>query len=526
MPKYCSNCGAEIGESSKFCGSCGSRVDPVSELSHKNDVEENTVQQTSVPESVSSAAVIEETESAVSFDDDSQSSGSEIVESEAAEKTKNPIESAEDPQKPEIKVPGSTVYSRPQSSHCKNVWADLEAKDAENNVKASEAAAVKKTESTSRKSVWDDLEKKESAAESQASEKTSSKKPQPVHYKGVWDDIEKKDGQEEKRKSNSQLIPIIASILVVAAIGVAIAFKMGVFGNDGNQGGSGDKPIAVQTEDPADTQQSDSGNPEDSNVEETPVTAADEQKQDEVKPVLIMETEAGSDERNLVLKSEKHEISDGPIGYVDVKTARIRVRKGPSTSSTDTKKRTAVGDKYDVYEKTTGEGYNWYRISNNNEWIADDNGKWMKFTAYEYKAPDQVKPKAAADSYYAIYRSYIDSINHGGDFSYLKNTGDAQLESFRSNYSKYCQDYSFEINEFNADLTDIQIVETKNGYDALIHAYTVNTSTDLKSGEKQENEVKLLARLSYKDESGEWTLVWQRSDSEYDPSGHEMYPCK
>jgi len=69
------------------------------------------------------------------------------------------------------------------------------------------------------------------------------------------------------------------------------------------------------------------------------------------------------------------------IGHARVITAELRVRSGPGTSYNQV---TTVrsGEEFDVYEVTEGGGYTWYRISEDQQWIAN-NGGMVQYTENE-----------------------------------------------------------------------------------------------------------------------------------------------
>ena len=65
------------------------------------------------------------------------------------------------------------------------------------------------------------------------------------------------------------------------------------------------------------------------------------------------------------------------IGTASVKVDKLNIRTKPSTSGD--RAGTAVnGKSYDVYEVSSGEGYTWYRIADN-QWIADKGGQWITY---------------------------------------------------------------------------------------------------------------------------------------------------
>ncbi|MBR4161908.1 MAG: sigma-70 family RNA polymerase sigma factor [Solobacterium sp.] len=69
------------------------------------------------------------------------------------------------------------------------------------------------------------------------------------------------------------------------------------------------------------------------------------------------------------------------IGHARVITAELRVRSGPGTSYNQV---TTVrsGEEFDVYEIAEGGGYTWYRISEDQQWIAN-NGGMVQYTENE-----------------------------------------------------------------------------------------------------------------------------------------------
>lgn len=322
------------------------------------------------------------------------------------------------------------------------------------------------------------------------------------------------------KKEGTQLSPDkIALILAAATVVIFLFVKFGLPAL--SKGGS--TPAQAATEDNPPVEQTDNQNTEtgtDGDTEAASATVSVDFSS------FRMEAEATESDKEIKKDVPQEADPDQPIGYVNVNTARIRVRKGPSTSSTDTKKRTAVGDRFDVYEKTTGEGYNWYRISNNNEWIADDNGKWMKFTKYEYEAPKETEVTNVAYAWHSIYLSYIESINHDGDFSYLKDTSSDQLSVFRSNYSEFSKGYHFDQQSFEVDQTDFHLTSLGNGdYEATVHAIAKNRVTDQQTGDSGECTIKLIAKLVFDSDSKVWTLTMQKGDQSYSPGSHEMIQC-
>lgn len=74
--------------------------------------------------------------------------------------------------------------------------------------------------------------------------------------------------------------------------------------------------------------------------------------------------------------SEETTNSDGKIGSIHCNVNLLNIRSTPSTSGSKLGKLN-TGDTRDVYEKTTSEGYTWYRIGNG-EWVAD-NGTWLTY---------------------------------------------------------------------------------------------------------------------------------------------------
>lgn len=332
-------------------------------------------------------------------------------------------------------------------------------------------------------------------------------------YGDYRDEFDDNDYPEPPKKKKGWLIAliVIAVLLCLGGGGAFAAYKLGLFGsNDEDTSEIADN--GEENNDEHDGDQKDDDDPNDKSK-----VFAEHQMESEL-------TDAS--EMTIEVYDAKDNEGNEPIGYVDVKTARIRVRKGPSTASKDTSKRTSVGDHYEVYEKTTGEGYNWYRISNNNEWIADNNGKWMTFTAYVHEDPKELELEYVAKQWYKIYLSYLTSINHDGDFSYLANTSEEQLTVFRDNYTAYNKGYNFMNVTFDFDKTDVKIAQTgKNKYQAVCHAYVMNTITDKSTGSSGDNEVKLIAKLEFDTETSIWTLLSQKSDKSYNPGTHEMISC-
>ena len=70
----------------------------------------------------------------------------------------------------------------------------------------------------------------------------------------------------------------------------------------------------------------------------------------------------------------KTEYRTGTI-YVDPTsgTSKIKIRKSPGLSGTDTGERLSDGDKVTVYDETQKDNYTWYRVGDD-RWFAD-NGK-------------------------------------------------------------------------------------------------------------------------------------------------------
>ena len=66
-----------------------------------------------------------------------------------------------------------------------------------------------------------------------------------------------------------------------------------------------------------------------------------------------------------------------PMGTLRVKVTNLNSRSLPSTSG-DKLEKVTDGTEYDVYEIAYGEGYTWYRISED-RWIADDRGEWVNY---------------------------------------------------------------------------------------------------------------------------------------------------
>lgn len=217
------------------------------------------------------------------------------------------------------------------------------------------------------------------------------------------------------------------------------------------------------------------------------------------------------------------DFSELPIGKVNVKTARIRFRKGPSTSSTDTKKRTAVGDVYDVYEKTTGEGYNWYRVSKD-EWIADNNGKWMTFTAYNNGVDAMLDAQYAAEVWKGSYDSYLISINNDGDFhGYLSRCTTDLREEFEERYSLYHKGLEIENLSFEFDMTDYDIQDLgSNNFLLTCHAWVTNSLYSKDTGQRAEHSFGIRAVLAYSPGYEDLLVISQDFDPDYSTEGHSM----
>ena len=65
------------------------------------------------------------------------------------------------------------------------------------------------------------------------------------------------------------------------------------------------------------------------------------------------------------------------IGTIEILVDALKMRKTPNTSAQETFW-PAKGDKYWVYEISSGEGFTWYKIGPN-AWIADKNGDYVRF---------------------------------------------------------------------------------------------------------------------------------------------------
>ena len=325
--------------------------------------------------------------------------------------------------------------------------------------------------------------------------------------------------EEPPKKKKGWLIALIcvAVVLCLGGGGAFAAYKFGLFGGDDDTSETADNEPEKTEEAENKEGENKEGSSIVTEVVDESAALAEHQMESELDATVDMTIEP---------YKESEKSGDEPIGYVDVKTAKIRIRKGPSTSSKDTTKRTAVGDHYEVYEKTTGEGYNWFRISNNNEWIADNNGKWMTFTEYVYEDPAEIDVEYVAKAWYKIYLSYLTSINNNGDFSYLSSTSSDQLATFRENYNSFNKGYNFVNTTFDVDKTDFNVARTgKDTYQAVCHAYVMNTITDKETGNSGDNEVKLIAKLEFDNNTKTWTLLTQRSDKSYNPGTHDMISC-
>ena len=66
------------------------------------------------------------------------------------------------------------------------------------------------------------------------------------------------------------------------------------------------------------------------------------------------------------------------IGHITVKVDKLNIRRTPATDG-EKAGQANTGDEYPVYETSAGEGYTWYRISEN-QWIADKDQEWAEFT--------------------------------------------------------------------------------------------------------------------------------------------------
>jgi len=67
------------------------------------------------------------------------------------------------------------------------------------------------------------------------------------------------------------------------------------------------------------------------------------------------------------------------IGSLTVSLESINIRDIASTSGNAVGKATQ-GTKYNVLATSSGEGYTWYEIGQD-QWIADSNGEWVAYTA-------------------------------------------------------------------------------------------------------------------------------------------------
>lgn len=80
------------------------------------------------------------------------------------------------------------------------------------------------------------------------------------------------------------------------------------------------------------------------------------------------------DDKGLIVEEKQQE---AVIGKVEVITEALNVRTGPGRSY-DTVKAVYYGDSFNVYEKSSADGYTWYRIGTG-QWVAD-NGELLKYT--------------------------------------------------------------------------------------------------------------------------------------------------
>lgn len=78
------------------------------------------------------------------------------------------------------------------------------------------------------------------------------------------------------------------------------------------------------------------------------------------------------------------------IGTATVNVSQLRIRKGPGTFYS-ANGFVEDGKTYNVYEKTTGEGYTWYRIGEE-QWVAGK-GNWITFTPAGNKPAPQPEPE-------------------------------------------------------------------------------------------------------------------------------------
>lgn len=218
--------------------------------------------------------------------------------------------------------------------------------------------------------------------------------------------------------------------------------------------------------------------------------------------------------------------SEEAIGYIEVKTAGLSILKGPSAEAYDTKNRTVVGDRYEVYEIITSQGYNWYRISGNTDWIADDNGKWMTFTPYETAETstefDPADINFIADEWHNIYLAMLEANNHGGDTSYLIQYLPERIEVYKENYTKYNAGFTFKNVYFDFDKTASAVTDLGSGnYEAECYAHAFNDTVDT-NGNYDANEVLLYAKLIYDPVQKHWLLAAQRTAKNYSYTGHDM----
>ncbi len=124
-----------------------------------------------------------------------------------------------------------------------------------------------------------------------------------------------------------------------------------------------------------------------------------------------------------------------------------------------------------------------------------------------------------ARNYYEIYSSYLNALNHDGDFSLLKNTSSEQTEVFRNNYpiNECC---TFELQKLEIDRNSYTEMEQSDSRNISFYVRSNLTSTSKSTGARETVTPVIDVRMVL--ENGAYTLTYQNGSSNHNTANRDF----
>ena len=124
-----------------------------------------------------------------------------------------------------------------------------------------------------------------------------------------------------------------------------------------------------------------------------------------------------------------------------------------------------------------------------------------------------------ARNYYEIYSSYLNALNHDGDFSLLKNTSSQQTEVFRNNYSiNAC--CTFELQKLEIDRNSYTETEQSGSRDISFYVRSTLTSTSKTTGEQETVTPVIDVRMVLENDA--YTLTYQNGSNDHNTANRNF----